>query len=205
MKDFVDGLSVPWKKTMAKSRGDAYHKLLELGPDQFLNIETGGELTYKIHEPQLNKTWVFSEAQAMPAVETFIDHPGKKHEVWGRLNISLTNYDVVMNLRVDALETPVIWDYKTTARPPKKETYEDSLQWPLYMMAYPDCTLFRFRVFHLLDYGCNQFDFLFDKDTEREKKAMTWLTGLVDFIEKNELEKFFLHPSQQSKLAYEPI
>lgn len=203
MNNFVDGLSQPWEKTMAQSRGDAYHKLLELGPDPFAHTDPhNGSKYYKVPEPEMKTVWTFSEAQARPAIETFERHPDKKHEVWGRLNLEFTNYKLYMPLRVDALQAPAIWDYKTTASEPKKTRYQESVVWPLYMMAFPDCTVFRFRVFQLGENDCKQTDFLFDKDPARERSALTWLTGLVDFIEKNELEQHFLY---QSKLKNELI
>ena len=177
MQDFVSGLSKPWEKTLAQSRGDAYHKLLEQGPHPFISRDPNtGAPSYAVHEPDMNKTWIFSEKEAAPAIATFEAHPDKKHEFWGRLNLDFTNYSVYMPLRVDALQPKVIWDYKTTAKPPKQTNYAESLAWPFYMMAFPDCTLFRFRVFQLSGGDCIQTDFLFDKDYSREGQAMTWLT-----------------------------
>lgn len=196
MKNFVEGLSIPWEKTMAQSRGDAYHKLLELGPLPFLHRDpSDNSKWYKVPDPDMKgkPTWTFSEKEAAPAIETFENNPDKKHEVWGRLNLDFTNYGVYMPLRVDALQPKVIWDYKTTASEPKKTRYQESVVWPFYMMAFPDCTVFRFRVFQLLKNDCLQTDFLFDKDYSKEGQSMTWLTGLVDFIEKNNLESHFLY------------
>ena len=189
--DFVEGLDKPWEKTEAQSKGDAYHKLLEHGGCQFFNLDFQGNETYKVHEPDMNRDWIFTKAQAQPALDTFTDFPNKKHEVWGRLELEVLGYQVRMNLRVDALDEPTIWDYKTTGKPPRAENYSDTTQWPLYMMAYRDCFLFRYRVFHLTDTGCTPHDYIFEKNEAHEKKAIQWLTHLVDFIVTNNLQSKF--------------
>lgn len=197
LQDFVEGLDKPWEKTEAQSKGDAYHKLLELGGKPFSKIENG-QMQYIVSEPQFGKDWIFTHDQAAPALKTFTDHPNKQHEVWGRLNIEVLDYTIGMSLRVDALEYPTIWDYKTTGRPPRVENYADAVQWPLYMMAYPECTMFRYRVFHLTDYGCQQHDYIFEKSLDREQYAINWLTMLVAFIRDNGLESKFVNYSNSN-------
>jgi hypothetical protein len=191
IKDFIEGLDKPWEKTEAQSKGDAYHKLLEHGGCDFFNIDFSGKVTYKVHEPDLKRDWIFTEAQAKPALDTFTDFPNKQHEVWGRLELEILGHPIRMNLRVDALEVPMIWDYKTTGKPPRAENYSGTTQWPLYMMAYPECTAFRYRVFHLTDYGCEAHDYLFERSVQHERVAIQWLTHLVDFIITNNLQPKF--------------
>jgi len=195
--DFIRKLDEPWIKTEAQSKGEAYHKLIELGPLHFQELAPDGTTRYRVNDPEMNIDWIFNAEQAAPAIDTHVNHPNVQREVWGRLNFDLDNYSVRMNLRVDAMDKNgkfVIWDYKTTGSKyvPQKQPYYESVQWPLYMMAYPDATLFRFRVFHLHDQVCDQHDFLFDKDLAREEYARRWLIHLVNFAEQRGIiEKFF--------------
>ena len=194
--DFIQKLDEPWVKTEPQSKGEAYHKLLEFGGLTYKEINKEGVTQYRVNDPEMRIDWIFNEAQAAPALATFTNHPDKQHEVWGSLNFDLTNYIVKMSLRIDALDKFSIWDYKTTGSKyaPKKETYCESVQWPLYMKAYPDSTNFRYRVFHLHDLTCDQYDYIFDKDPAREEYAIRWLTHLVDFAEReNIIEKFIHH------------
>lgn len=195
VQDFIDKLDQPWIKTEPQSKGEAYHKLIELGPLPFKETAPDGSTQYRVNDPEMNIDWIFNEAQAAPALATHVSHPNVKREIWGRLPIELENYSVVMNLRLDALDLYKIWDYKTTGSKytPMEKTYWESVQWPLYMMAYPDVTEFQFRVFHLHDQTCDQHDFVFDKDEQREEYARRWLIHLIDFAEKRGIIEKFYH------------
>lgn len=195
VQDFIDKLDQPWIKTEPQSKGEAYHKLIELGPLHFKETAPDGSTQYRVNDPEMNIDWIFNEAQAAPALATHVNHPNVKREAWGRLGIDLDNYTVTMNLRLDALDTFKIWDYKTTGSKyvPERKTYWESVQWPLYMMAYPDVTTFHFRVFHLHDLTCDQHDFVFDKDPAREEYARRWLIHLIDFAEKRGIIEKFYH------------
>ena len=194
VQDFIDKLDQPWIKTEAQSKGEAYHKLIELGPLHFKEIAPDGSTRYRVNDPEMNIDWLFNENQAAPALATHVNHPNVKREAWGRLSVDLENYAVTMNLRLDALDTFKIWDYKTTGSKytPENKTYWESVQWPIYMMAYPDVQEFHFRVFHLHDETCDQYDFVYKKDPAREEYARRWLIHLIDFAEKRGIiEKFF--------------
>jgi hypothetical protein len=198
LTDFITKLDQPWTKTEAQSKGDAYHKLLEHGGG--LYFETTPELMtqYRVHEPDMNIDWIFSEKQAAPALATFTEHPFKKHEVWGRLNFDIGGYNIRMNLRKDAVTEGEIWDYKTTSSKyaPGAANYYESLQWPLYMMESPDVSQFHYRVFHFLGDDVNQYDFIFQKEVQKEKAAIMWLTDLIGFAEQNNIIHKFYTPQQ---------
>jgi len=194
VQDFIDKLDQPWVKTEAQSKGEAYHKLIELGPLHFQEVAPDGSTRYRVNDPEMNIDWLFNEKQAAPALASHGAHPNMQREIWGKLNFDLDKYSVRMNLRLDGFDPPKIWDYKTTGSKynPEKKTYWESVQWPLYMMAYPDSKQFHFRVFHLHDEICDQHDFIFDKDPAREEYARRWLIHLIDFAEKRGIiEKFF--------------
>lgn len=194
VEDFIRNLDEPWVRSEAQSKGEAYHKLLEHGPDPYRELCADG-VRYRVNDPQMNIDWMFSEQQAAPALRTWSDHPDLQREQWARLIIDLDDYYVQMNMRTDAMSESVIWDYKTTGSKyaPKKETYYESVQWPLYMMRYDLATCFRYRVFHLHDGTCDQYDYIFDKSPEREEYARRWLTHLVDFARRRGIiEKFIL-------------
>ena len=195
VEDFIEKLDQPWIKTEAQSKGEAYHKLVELGPLPFRETAQDGSTRYRVNDPEMNIDWIFNADQAAPALATHVEHPNVKREVWGRLNFDLEKYSIRMSLRVDALDTYKIWDYKTTGSKytPAEKTYLESVQWPLYMMAYPDITEFQFRVFHLHDLTCDQHDFIFAKDPAREEYARRWLIHLVDFAEKRGIIQKFFH------------
>lgn len=194
-EDFILKLDQPWIKTEPQSKGEAYHKLIELGPLPFQETTASGATQYRVNDPEMNIDWIFNEAQAAPALATHVNHPNVQREVWGRLNFDTDKYSIRVNLRVDALDQHIIWDYKTTGSKytPREQSYFDSVQWPLYMMAYPDAKTFQFRVFHLHDLTCKQYDFVFQKDLEREKNAMYWMTNLIDFAEKRGIIQKFYH------------
>jgi hypothetical protein len=200
LKIFMDSIGTKMVQSEQQMKGEAYHKLLEFGPDPYKVIDPILGPTYRVSNPDNGSEYVFNHAQAEPALTTFWNHPDKKHEVWGRLNLEFTNHKIVMNLRVDAKQIGRIWDYKTAAWnpkwPPREDTYKESIVWPLYMKAYPECTKFQFRVFALTDQDCKQFDFIFDKDAAREAAALNWVINLVEFIELNELTNHFLHVSK---------
>ena len=194
VQDFIDKLDQPWIKTEPQSKGEAYHKLIELGPLHFKEIAPDGSTRYRVNDPEMNIDWLFNESQAAPALATHVSHPNVQREIWGRYAVDLGNYSVTMNLRLDALDQFKIWDYKTTGSKyvPERKTYWESVQWPIYMMAYPDVTTFHFRVFHLHNETCDQHDFVFEKDPAREEYARRWLIHLIDFAEKRGIiEKFF--------------
>lgn len=192
LRDFVEGLDKPWEQTEAQAKGEAYHSILEHGGAPFKEINAKGEIQYRVADKSgLFPDWIFTEAQAEPAIFTHDNNPDKKHEVWGKLNLDLDTYDVVMHLRMDALDPRAIWDYKTTSRIPEEKTYLESLQWPIYMKAQPDKELFRYRIFRIHDNGCEQTDFLFEKNERREDYAIQWLEHLVRFIDRENLHSKF--------------
>lgn len=196
LHDFVEGLDTPWVQTEAAARGEAYHKLLEHGGDQFKELNAQCQYQYRVPDTSGNfPDWIFSENQAAPALFTHDNNPEKQHEVWGKMRFSLDQCEVIMHLRMDALDPRAIWDYKTTGRIPEEKTYLDSLQWPIYMRAQPDRELFRYRIFRLYDNGCEQTDYLFEKNVRREEYAIEVLEHLVRFLFRENL---------QSKLIYNP-
>lgn len=193
LQDFLRKLDEPWIKTEAQSKGDAYHKILEHGGNPYRETGPDKRIWYRVNEPGMNIDWIFTERQAAPALKTFADYPDKKHEVWGRLNFDIGGYSIKMSLRKDAVTDTEIWDYKTTSSkwPPARDNYEDSVQWPLYMMESPQMPAFHYRVFHFSGETVNQHDFVFLKDDKKERAAILWLTDLIAFSEEKKIiEKF---------------
>ena len=191
--DFVDGLDRPFEQTDAAAKGEAYHLLLERGGQEFKERARDGGIQYRIPTKSGRPDFIFTEEQAFPALETHDNNPYKQHEVWHSVLLDIDGVDVKMNMKMDAIDDPqkVIWDYKTTGRIPDKETYLNSVQWPLYLYAKPDFNLFRYRIFRLHDDGCQQYDYLFERSQAHIDYAMQWLEHLVDFIQTNHLQHKF--------------
>lgn len=189
LKTFIE--NKPRQKTDAQSRGDAYHLLIQYGPDKYQQLQQDGSIEYVIYEPQLDKHWVFREPQAAPAIATHFENEGKQCEVWGNLQIETTAFNVRVPLRVDAILRPDIWDYKCVSKEPYMAGYATAIQWPLYMMAFPECTRFHYKVFQVTTNGCAESVLTLERSEQAQKDALNWLYDLCTFIEKNDLQARF--------------
>lgn len=147
---FLSGISEGFKPNEATSRGSAYHKLLEHGPDAF-KIVSGGKTFYKVYEKDLDCHWVFSYEAAKPAIDIYEAMKGKPvvREMWGKWEGEIGGQKVFMRLRMDALLGTCLHEFKTTSRTPEYSDYAERVQWLCYMLAEPQLASLTYHIFTL--------------------------------------------------------
>lgn len=180
----------------AISRGKAYHRILEEGASEFKKGSS-----YVVPEPEMGKTWVFTQDAIQPAIRlTSLYHKGA-HEVWGRWETDLCGYRIVSRQRYDMLLGLQVHEFKTTAHSKKYTDYLDSLQWKMYLLGLPDAHSI---VYHIFQIGrnnnwCRYNTYQFDRYDEMEADIKSQLSGFIHWLEgrPNLLDAISLRPKTQ--------
>lgn len=161
--EYIIGDFVP---NEAVSRGQAYHEMIEHGPEKYywsaeqLNEAlVGGQKQHKkgayvVPEPKFGVTWQFSPAAVLPIFELREKYQGLTPEVWSELNFTVGGKKIVIKLRLDGLHGYNLHEYKTTKRKPKAHDedglgYLDSIQHKCYIASMPELKEVNYHIFQL--------------------------------------------------------
>lgn len=171
VEDLVKELSGKFVPNEAMSRGSAYGWLLENGPekyrvqatyttvwgtqgslsrDMWADVEEVPGVAYAVHEKQLDKVWCFTEEEVAPIIEYRRKNPYTAYEVKRRLQFKIDGETIIMDLRVDGLNLPLIDEFKTSSKKKKPKDRKGSAQWRAYLVAFPDATAVRYGEFQFL-------------------------------------------------------
>jgi hypothetical protein len=186
-QDLVDYMVGDFEITDAVSRGKAYHKLLEYGPEQYLQ-EDG---KYHIYERSLDKTWIFTEEAARPAIDLYLANPGLIHEVWTDYDLYLDGFEIKIRQRVDAIDGLIINEFKTTSRKPKYLDYRDSLQWRCNLLALPQAHKVKYTIFQIgaRNNWTRPVTYSFGRDSDIYTELRTYVQGFLSWVMKQEDER----------------
>lgn len=121
----------PWSDKMVD--GTAFHKMIEFGPDRYRN----GDKYYVPVSDEVagHEDIVFEERHAKVARDYRSTIPGAVFEVNYAHKFDFQGYKIVMNMKMDAMWGMEVHDQKTTDKDPKVDSYEESLQWKIYLIA----------------------------------------------------------------------
>lgn len=213
--DFVAGLTRGFEESAATSRGHAVHAILEgksasqiITGTTFADDENGlcgkvpTEWHYKIYEPNFNADWLFSDAAYQVIVSNRT--PDAAFEVWGFWEGEVSNTNVRMNMRFDALQPCLLHDFKTTGSKKYYRDYLESIQWRCYLMALPEVQTVHYHIFQMpkeaepnkLIGWCRHEPFTFVRERDNEQRVMVLLEDLIAWAKDDE--------RVWSALKYEP-
>lgn len=208
----------------AMSRGSAYHALLEHGGERYKDVKTGGAvhlfstewdsyekevvdkfikipdetITYRVHEPEMGKTWTFSKEAAQPALDLHEGYKKMTHEVWSQLELEVDGYTVFMRIKMDGIDGLNLHEFKTTGSAKKALDYYESIQWKVYLAAQPELADVTYHIFQLNkgNTKCKYYSFTFPREqglieTIRNEISVMipWLEGQGDLLPSMEFIK----------------
>jgi hypothetical protein len=138
--DYIKGLSVV---TAKMDWGEAFHAVIENGPEQYLKSDGSAEV--RIQSGELVRLEPSDVIEAIKYRQRFI--PGVMiNEVEQKLKFELLGHSVIMKMRIDGLYGTEVHERKTTSSSPTWEKYGDSIQWRCYAVA-TGCTTVYYDVF----------------------------------------------------------
>lgn len=180
----------------AMSRGTAYHRLIEEGPEKFNRVIIGNTkkdadgniypiFGYEVFEKDLNCTWTFSEDAAAPALAIRSKYPEMLHEVKVQYGFSVRGYEIEMRMKFDGLDFAQLHEFKTASRQKTYTDYFDALQWRCYLLPYPEIDSVNYTVFQLNEKNttCNVQEFKMIREENNEDKVKLWVNGLLYWLE----------------------
>jgi hypothetical protein len=127
--DYIKGVKV-WTPKM--NFGTAYHKLLEDGPDKYLDYSTG---KYIVHTEQMPERVTFTEQQVEPVIYFREKYPRMVYETQHLFRVDLFGWEVVLSMIIDGLNGLEVHEQKTVDGDFNFTNYARSLQWKIYLMA----------------------------------------------------------------------
>jgi len=169
-EDLVEYIVGEFKPNIHTSRGNAYHMMLEYGPEQYIKgqsvkVQNNQALMYpdegypemkqevfthyEVYEKELGKTWMFSPEAVKPIYETREELAGGSHEVWDTFWMESNGHQIRIRLKYDMLLGLEAHEFKTTGRAKKWDDYRKTVQWKLYLMSNPELQAINYRVFQL--------------------------------------------------------
>ena len=173
VQSLIDDLAGEFVTNEAMSRGSAYGWMLENGPEKYLgdiqrmeingggstasemwaDVEITDESGYLVPEPDLGKVWEFTEEEVAPIYKYRKENPNVAYEMKARLFWEIDGETIIMDLRVDGLNLPVIDEFKTSSKKKKWKDRKDSAQWMAYLVAFPEAVGVRYHEFQFLKRG----------------------------------------------------
>ncbi|NJO28545.1 MAG: hypothetical protein HC874_14145 [Richelia sp. SL_2_1] len=178
--------------------GRAVHSMLENTPEKY-RMEAYGEVFYFYNEHNFDIS--LNPLEVEPLIEFCNAYPHLAYEIPDikRFVNTVLGYEVMYSLRIDAVEPLVLHEFKTSSSwsKPEFEFYERSMQWRLYLMAYPDAKCIKYHIFHFTGSGlkktCERFDFTFFRSPDIEARVQEYLTSFIQFAEyKGLIDKLIL-------------
>lgn len=183
----IDYIVGDYKVTPAISRGTAYHKLLEDGPEKYR--APGEPERYSVFERELNYTWEFTREAVEPVFHLRERYKDMVHEQWARWEVTRRGMHIVSNMRLDGIEGRTLHEHKTTGSAKYWLDYYESLQWRLNLLAEPELDAVVYHVFQLNEKNnwCKYQTFRFERYDTIEADVLAeldaFLTWLADFPE----------------------
>lgn len=184
-----ESITGEFKMNAAVSRGWAYHKLLEDGPDKYAakapDILHGANPVFTVHEPRMNTAWTFSWEAVQPVYRLHEQYTGMAHEVWANMDLDLGKYRVRSNMRLDGLDGLEVNEFKTTGRSLKWVDYYGSLQWRMNLMAHPELQRVVYHIFKLDDKNsrCDYQRFVYERYIGLERDVLNEMAGFIDWVD----------------------
>lgn len=181
------------------SRGWAYHKLLEDGPDQYRKLKpVSGKVQayYEVEDWRVkrspwtgdfNPVWAFSESAVEPAFKLQELYGSGIPEAWVDWLTYSNGLEVRVRQRTDLLYGQEIHEFKTSKSSGDYARYFKSLQWRCNLMAIPDATGV---TYHHIQFGAGQkwarlSSFTYDRSLLDEAELKTYVDGLVSWLQAN--------------------
>lgn len=186
----IDYISKPHFDNNFTSRGTAYHKLIEQGPDEFMT--DNGLFEVKSD----NNLEIFSMDEVKPIYEFLNKYPGGVFEAPAKLDLKVNGFDVKIGLKIDYIHGLNVHDFKTTSRQPDLSNYETSLQWPLYLMA-TEVDTFKYQIFEFYSKKdiaprVNHYEYTFYRFNGMENKVKQTIDLLIRFCEHQNLMEYVI-------------
>jgi hypothetical protein len=166
----------------AVSRGWAYHQMIEHGPELFEK-----DSFYEVYEPRLDKTWLFAHKAVEPIFHVRNKHQQMIHEAKVSLVVEFTDFDVVMNMKIDGLDLRTIYEFKTTGRKKGFMDFYDSIQHKCYLAALPETTAVVYKVFQLgrKNDWCRMSSFVLLREGNEMQVVKSALSDMLDWLRMN--------------------
>jgi hypothetical protein len=179
VQTLFDYIKKEYKPNEATSRGTAYHRLIEEGGHKF-QVPSG----YEVYEKELNRTWKFTDAAALPALQAHETYKDMVREAWGSYETKVNGVDIFMRCRYDGLEGLDIHEFKTSKNAQKYSDFYGSMQWRCYLLSLPDAQRIHYTCFQLGTNNdwCKPNSFAFERDETVEPIVMDTLRSFVGWI-----------------------
>lgn len=174
--------------------GEAYHKVIEQGhekfhkPDIAINhYEVPVQIWYE--EKRIEVTEIFTYAELLPAIRYREKHKGLIFEVPNHWNFEYGEYQVTIEMRMDAMHGNYVHENKTVYSSWKMEGFENSLPWQIYLVS-ADSPRITFNIFEILSkreediqrrVSCFSFDLYREEQMEYDIKD--WVGLYIQFLE----------------------
>lgn len=125
--------------------GTAYHAIIENGFAKYYNESTS---MLHVKEDDMKETEIFTMDEAAPAIKYHNSILGAVHECWWEHRFDYGKYSIVVPMRIDVMHGQRCHEIKTTSRPVDVESYMNSSQWKIYLVAtgtsYVQYDIFRY-------------------------------------------------------------
>jgi hypothetical protein len=194
--ELIDQITGEFKPNAPVSIGSAFGSLLEKGEA----VGKWSEGVLQVYEPEFSALWDLDTQLVELALAHRAAYRGMAYEVRAQVELECMGYTVVCPMRVDGLRGLCVHEFKTTAGNAAYEDFERSVQWRLYLMAFPDAAKAVYSVFQV---GRTKADprlvtlkgfrqFAFERDTnlaqyvhEQVFEVLHFLSirGLIQYIE----------------------
>ncbi len=203
-EDLIEYIVGDYQPNIHTSRGNAYHEMIEYGPDGYMDLQPfpkpapdaigppAPEVSYKVYEKALNKTWTFSAESVRPIFDLRRNYPDMLHEVWYTHWMRSHGYNIRIRLKYDGLDGLECHEFKSTGSSKKSDDYRKTLQWKLYLLANPELISVKYHVFQLgrltvknqdkAIQKCTAKEFVFRPYPEMESDVQAQLDGLVGWL-----------------------
>lgn len=147
-----DYITRAYKINRYSSRGWAYHKMIEDGPERYRQLKpVKGKVKtfYQIEDWRVKKTpwtedfnpvWSFSEEAVEPIHYLRETYSQGEPEVWADWYTRSHGYEIRVRMRLDMLDGLTIHEFKTGKSKKHFKEYFPSVQWRLNLLAAGDAT-----------------------------------------------------------------
>lgn len=198
------GVRVP---SEAMSRGTAYHRMIEEGPERFEITYMDKTKSYSVFEKEMTKFHTFASDAVAPIFDVRGKYGSMVHEIKAQHTVEIKGYEVVMNMRFDGLDGTTVHEFKTKGRTPAYLDYFDALQWRCYLLAFPELQQVDYTIFELNPNNtkCTAHKFTMKPEADRGALVNSALLGFINWLEMHphllaHLEQKAAQPAEYSSL-----
>jgi hypothetical protein len=150
---FIDYLMGDYEPNIHTSRGTAWHAILEEGASaQSVLINPEGlppGQYFKKHEEEMGVDWYFGADLIAFAKRWEAATDLMTYELRNCLELKTPGFEVYILMKCDALNIGTLHEFKTSQSNKGWSDFLDSLQWRLYLMAYPDVEFVMYHIFKM--------------------------------------------------------